>query len=836
MAFVTDPDDLDRFQVLIDPEAETIKVRGLGADRTEIHTAGDTTDTSNDVFTDPDTDVDFTADGVTGGDILTIVSGQGGIINHYVIDSVVNTQTLLINTSGTNPSFPSQQTGLTYKISAPTPADGPQGGNVGDGISMQALYSWLKEEWHTLSIPSAPDLIRFIFPLESITREQFEIGGPTHSNWDFADDDTRNLMRTGGWAQIDSGGITQARYSGIITLGSLDANAQVYYLQGSEEGRVPTPFVLPGAVNQAILTFSNTTSDDDFRTFLKLFVRKKGKSYSQSEIADIGVTSLETIVNRFPLTHVNDPAINLDASTVTDGELSGDGTAATTVYQTMATVDATAVDGVVADADTEDGVFELTSATSTFVTDGLLTKDTIELTSGSDQGVYEIVSINSETSITLKQEPVLAATGTEFTAIVGGSGVAFTSRTRAISVGTTSAGLSPNSDDTGTLTDPTATFVSDGVTASHYVQITGPTASVIGWYKIISVDGETQLTIDLQDQAFANETGQSYVVTRAGMSLQRKETTATQVTDLQFIADGGGAGIDTIKRLDSGDYIADGWTHGMCATVAGSVSNDGNYVVDTVTSDELVLIAADSTLTNETAPTATVDGVNGFVRTLNSTDFPFHWRMYGNDGSLQECYTWLQKELRRGRGTGETEVDIDGASPIQRGDTGDLLMTFASPNGVTLDLFIDDLNTSDINNATFTDMCGTGRQEAFVAGVTITLNSNITDDVPAAGTNKVVVFFTTNPSGNYGTENAVIVNDANGDPMTFSDQSTDITTSFDYDNNAQGGRTPGTNAPVTIVAIGQGTAQYVQTTGTILRQSANTFSLVAALERNYANP
>jgi hypothetical protein len=835
MAFVTDPDDLDRFQVLLDPEAETIKVRGLGADRTATHTAGDTTDTSNDVFYDPDTDVDFTADGVTSGDILTIVSGTGGIINHYVVDSVVNTQTLLLNTSGTNPSFPSQQTGLTYKISDPTAADGPNGGNVGDGMTMQALYSWLKEEWRTLSITTAPDLIRFTFPLESITREQFEIGGPTHSDWDFADNDTRNLMRTGGWAQIDVSGVTQARYSGIITLGTLDANAQVYYLQGSEAGRVPLPFVLPGAVNQAILVYSNTTSDDDLRTFLQLFVRKKGKSYAQSEIADIGVTTLETIVNRFPLTHVNDPAINVSGGAVTDGELSGDGTAATTVYQTMATVDATATDGVVADADTTDGVFELTSVTSTFVTDGLLAKDTIELTTGSDQGVYEIVSIGGETALVLKQEPVTASTGTEFTTITGGSGVSFTSRTRAISVGTTSAGLSPLSDNTGTLTDAAATFVSDGVTASHYVQITGPTAATVGWYKIISVDGETQLTLDLEDQAFSNETGQSYIVTRAGMSLQRKATTATQVTDLQFIEDGGGAGIDTIKRLDSGDYISDGWTDGMCATIAGSTSNDGNYVVATVTSDELVLVSADSSLTNETAPSATADGESGFVRTLNSADYPFHWRLFGNNGTLQECYTWIQKELRRGRGSGEAEVDIDGASPTQRGDTADLLMTYAAPNGVTLDMFIVDLSTADINNATFTDMCGTGRQEAFVAGVTISLNTNLTDDIPATGTNKVVVFFTTNPSGDFGTQDAVIVNDAAGSPMSFTDQSTTITTSFDYDNNTQGGRSIA-DADVTIVAIGEGTAQYVQATGTISRQSSNTFSLVAALERNYSNP
>jgi len=56
------------------------------------------------------------------------------------------------------------------------------------------------------------------------------------------------------------------------------------------------------------------------------------------------------------------------------------------------------------------------------------------------------------------------------------------------------------------------------------------------------------------------------------------------------------------------------------------------------------------------------------------------------------------------------------------------------------------------------------------------------------------------------------------------------------DGNDQGGRTAGTDADVTIVAIGLDSAQYVLTSGTITRATGQSFSLVAALERNYANP
>jgi hypothetical protein len=55
---------------------------------------------------------------------------------------------------------------------------------------------------------------------------------------------------------------------------------------------------------------------------------------------------------------------------------------------------------------------------------------------------------------------------------------------------------------------------------------------------------------------------------------------------------------------------------------------------------------------------------------------------------------------------------------------------------------------------------------------------------------------------------------------------------YDYDGNIQrGGSSAGTNAPFTAVALGSG-AQYVVTTGSITRSTANVINFVA-LERNY---
>ena len=60
---------------------------------------------------------------------------------------------------------------------------------------------------------------------------------------------------------------------------------------------------------------------------------------------------------------------------------------------------------------------------------------------------------------------------------------------------------------------------------------------------------------------------------------------------------------------------------------------------------------------------------------------------------------------------------------------------------------------------------------------------------------------------------------------------------FAYTNNNQGGRSGETDAPVSIVALGRTTGQYVLAAGnTILNASGQNFSVTAALERNFSDP
>ena len=894
MAFVTDPDNLDRFQVAINPVAETISLRGLSTIRGSQQDTG----ISNGTTTFEDTaNGNFVGDSVAQGDILTIVSGDG--IGHYVVQSVTDLDTLVVDRA-----IDGTATDLTYKINAPE-STGQSGEAVADGVTMQALYSFLKEEWLTLAggLGNAPDLIQFTFPLESITREQFEIGGPTHSGWDFADDTTRNLIRTGGWQVLNVAGTVLGDYTGIVTLGSLDTDAQVYYQQHAA-AIDPANFVLTGPVNQSINTYdlvtpvdsgtgfaitgnntiarndggnwytdgyrvgglitiigaedsgnnatwtltdvedatdgtvvvsgsglTNNAADNSMqaavnkRSFLKLFVRKKARTYAGSEIADIGVATIETIVNRFPLSHVVDASISID-----DGNLSG-----SSVFGTVTAVssDTTAAEGIT-DPTPGDGLFTFTDNGASFdSTNAVYAGDIITFGSGDLNGnIYEIQEVTDGSTLVLFEEPGDATIDDE-TAVV------YSTSTRYIVAPGNTDGVNADAtsdDGIGELTSATVgDWSSAGVAAGDYLRITeggsGGT-SVVGVYKIDSVDGTT-LNVNISDnENWATGTGVDFEVLEPGMFLQFKSTSATGVTasggrTLTFADDDP----DTITA-SSGDFVSEGYVHGMALTVAGTTNNNGTFIIDTVDATSLTLISSEALVAEgPLSSTATLAGEVGFVRTLNQIDYPFNWRLFGNGCTLNQAFEFIQRELRR-------STDIDESSGSARGDTTDLLMSFATPTGTGLNMFIDDLASGDINNATFQDTTDDSRNFAFIAGVTITLNDNIIN----AGSSKVVVFFTNNDTGDddnsdFGTSSAIIVQDSDSQDMTASDPSTTLSFNFDYDNNTQrGAGSNGTDVPVTIVAIGTDTAQYVQTTGTIQRQNNNTFALVAALERNYSNP
>lgn len=302
--------------------------------------------------------------------------------------------------------------------------------------------------------------------------------------------------------------------------------------------------------------------------------------------------------------------------------------------------------------------------------------------------------------------------------------------------------------------------------------------------------------------------------------------------------------VDSATNRSFGIVIDVGTHSGVDGSAPGGASvlttAEGGMSVNAFAAGELVIHEGTDDgvsfpILSNTATTITVTGTIAVGSNLSFTAHP----AAPVTASLQEIYTKVAYQLRQAG-------DIDATDQSVTGKTADELLVFVgptliagrsaptNPNGGGSGVIIEGFGASDTNNLQFYDNSAALRTYPFVATLTLNFGANLVSDTSA----KYWVYFTTlTGAGNdYGEVGAVLVDTAAGADMTgdVSAQSS-VTLSFDYDNNAQGGRTPGTDADVTCVAIGLSTGQYVRATGTIGQSTTNSVSLVAALERNYAN-
>lgn len=226
-------------------------------------------------------------------------------------------------------------------------------------------------------------------------------------------------------------------------------------------------------------------------------------------------------------------------------------------------------------------------------------------------------------------------------------------------------------------------------------------------------------------------------------------------------------------------------------------------------------------------------------RSIGGTSRDFHVIIDGNQGTLEQIYEFVQWSLRR-----TAAVDIDAGAGTKVGRLTNELLRFVGDTlycrlDATGGVYVDDILTSDSNRIVFIDDTGTERTNPYTASLTLSFGENLVNDADAV----YRVFFSNDDAGanlgyDYGTANAITVKDAaNADMAGSIGGLASIQRSYDYDGNVQrGAGSEGDDAPITVVAIGLATGQFVKATGTIARSTANSVSLVAALERNFANP
>jgi len=192
-----------------------------------------------------------------------------------------------------------------------------------DGVSMQALYSFIKEEWK-----NDDNLIRFAFPMVSITTEQFELINGWNLSGSLADiSASQYLIRDGGWAvvDVDSGGNTE-EWMNITTLGSFNAPTdQAYYYQTSS-GDIPTT-IFSDAVNQGIPIYASASDDGrnyDYRDFFRIYLREQGKTYGfYNLLTEQNLTALTYRKFALPLTNGTDLDISALGVSGSDDYITG---------------------------------------------------------------------------------------------------------------------------------------------------------------------------------------------------------------------------------------------------------------------------------------------------------------------------------------------------------------------------------------------------------------------------------------------------------------------------------------------------------------------------------
>jgi len=229
--------------------------------------------------------------------------------------------------------------------------------------------------------------------------------------------------------------------------------------------------------------------------------------------------------------------------------------------------------------------------------------------------------------------------------------------------------------------------------------------------------------------------------------------------------------------------------------------------------------------------------------------YAFNRIIDANQGTNQQVYEFAQFRLRSGE---DINDDVLGHGyGFVSGEIAKELLNFVGTTLVTKPgVYIDDYNSNYVNAMELYDITAgngaaygldnedvpntsTKRTFPFTAAGTITFSSNLVSDTDAM----FWMYFVDAGGNEYNTENAILVEDANGLYITGEIDSATRNFDFNYTTNNQGGRTPSTNADVVIVAMGLNTAEYVLVENLTISQATGlSFIVTAPDERNYSNP
>lgn len=692
---------------------------------------------------------------------------------------------------------------------------------TGDGVTEQAFYSFLKEEWR-----SDPDHIQHEFPMVAVTPEQFEFS----NNWEprnvangvidlptgQREVRSKKLLRTGGWSEIDDSSILQRQYTGVITLGSFEdsVNDTAYYQLGADPTDLTstTDFSFNGPVNEAILVYENVGNPDTCTFTLSTITRATGSFVDDG----FRVGGDVTIVNSTS----NDGTYTITGVAATTLTVSGSPFAAGADVNALLAVDnrrAVKLFLRIRDNDPNGKTFSSSDLPSIGAASGVDNKVfRFPLSNATDLDISTTDAVISSSVGTLNDpfsEIRLRYLSTPFQRDVGETGTA-NAFGIVVDVGSFSQ-ADGASDGTAVFTWNSGTGTVPLGVGEALADYTGGTLELHegtdkGTHTISGtpVDNAGTLEVTLGAALTGTESGLSFTITRAtpltanvASIYEKIQYQLRQAADIDATSNiVAGKTADSLAQFVGPDLRMGSLTPnnpnggGSGVIIQGFDSNDTNN-----------LFFFDNSGTSRSFPFVAAGSIN-FNPNLVSDTGGSYWMFF----TYTEQFTQTDFAITASSGT--TATLTSGTVNLSAELSVGQYIQIAGFTNVDL-------------NGIYVVTGGLAAGTANIRRIDGTILAN------EAGGNSVTI--SKNPVNSPG---AIIVENNSGSPINGAIGASSVGFDFDYDNNTQGGRTSGTNAAVTLRGIGFETAQFVEATGTITRSTGLSFSLVSGLERNYSNP
>lgn len=333
----------------------------------------------------------------------------------------------------------------------------------------------------------------------------------------------------------------------------------------------------------------------------------------------------------------------------------------------------------------------------------------------------------------------------------------------------------------------------------------------------------------------------------AGAQLYYQRAAADAPTNFTFV-DEVNEGIQVFGDASNGNFDKRTFFKAYCReeqkTYSSSTLADtgqtatGAYTVNVLLSngDDLNALVADSGIgvAPYTGITVSYYSVAQSIDINAVTDnYPFSIIVEGNNATLQEIYTKVQYLLRQ---NSDINSAVTNSAGTKTGKIQNDLMYFVGPDLYCRQgVFVQNIDPTYLNNIYFIDDNGVARQYNYAAAGKLQFNSFLTSG--STGYYRMYITDSVVGTDDYGTATAITVNDKDGNPIAGTINAAEISFTFAYDTNTQGGRSvftsPGGDVGVTVVAGNKGIAKPVVTTGTIDRSKGIVIGLVAEQDRAY---